>query len=252
MSTPPPTPELDRRSFLMGAAASAAAFSVAGSASACRSSSAGLQDGQSLHVLPSLPYAPDALEPVIGTRIMELHHGMHHAGYVRKLNAALEAHPALFAKSPEDLLRELDAVPEDIHTAVRNSGGGHVNHTMFWEIMGPEGGGAPTGELGEAIDSAFGSFGAFKEAFNKAGGGQFGSGWVWLTLDGDGRLAVESTPNQDTPLSQGREVVMGNDVWEHAYYLTYENRRGEYLNSWWNVVNWDAVSQRLARAQGRG
>jgi Fe-Mn family superoxide dismutase len=151
----------------------------------------------------------------------------------------------------ESLLRNLERVPDDIQTKVRNHGGGHANHTMFWQIMAPNAGGAPSGELADALTSTFGDLARFQEAFNKAGGGQFGSGWVWLTLAKDGKLAVESTPNQDSPLSQGREVIMGNDVWEHAYYLTYENRRADYLTAWWKVVNWPAVAARYAAAQKR-
>ena len=180
---------------------------------------------------------------------MQLHHDMHHAAYVKGLNAALEGHPDLQGKSVDALLADLDAVPESIRTAVRNHGGGHANHSMFWSIMGPGAGGAPTGELAQTIESSFGAFESFKTAFNDAGGKRFGSGWAWVVMNGEGRLEIRSTPNQDSPLSDGCQVIMGNDVWEHAYYLTYENRRAEYLKSWWSVVNWDAVAKRFAAAK---
>jgi superoxide dismutase, Fe-Mn family len=202
------------------------------------------------HELAPLPYAHDALAPTINKRTMELHHGMHHAAYVKNLNAALEKHPALFNKSIDDLVKDLASVPDDIRNAVRNNGGGHWNHTLFWTLMGPNKGGNPKGEIAKAIDSVFGNFEAFKEKFNAAGVGQFGSGWVWLTLSPTKRLEIVATPNQDTPISMGHKVVLGNDVWEHAYYLTYENRRPEYLKSWWNVVNWDAVEARFLKQRG--
>ncbi len=196
------------------------------------------------HQLPPLPYDASALEPHIDTQTMQIHHGKHHAAYVNNLNAALEKHPDLQSKSAEDLIKTLSAVPDDIRTAVRNNGGGHVNHTMFWQIMGPGKGGAPTGRIAEAIKGAFGSFDSFKDQMNKAGGARFGSGWVWL-VDAGGKLAVESTANQDNPLSDGKWPVFGIDVWEHAYYLKYQNRRPDYLGAWWNVVNWDEVGKRL-------
>ena len=196
------------------------------------------------HQLPSLPYDSGALEPHIDAQTMQIHHGKHHAAYVNNLNAALEKHPDLQSKSAEDLIKNLSAVPEDIRTAVRNNGGGHVNHTMFWQIMGPGKGGAPSGKIGDAIKGAFGSFDSFKEQMNKAGGARFGSGWVWL-VDAGGKLAVESTPNQDNPMMDGKHPVFGIDVWEHAYYLKYQNRRPDYLSAWWNVVNWDEVGKRL-------
>jgi Fe-Mn family superoxide dismutase len=196
------------------------------------------------HELPPLPYAYNALEPHIDEQTMRIHHDKHHAAYVNTLNTALEKHPQLQQKSVEDLLRSINTVPEDIRTAVRNHGGGHANHTMFWEIMGPNAGGAPSGALGEAITSSFGSFDAFKEQMNKAGVGRFGSGWAWL-LDVGGKLVIESTANQDSPLMEGKKVIMGVDVWEHAYYLKYQNRRPDYLNAWWNVVNWNAVAKRF-------
>ena len=196
------------------------------------------------HTLPNLPYDAAALEPHIDAQTMQIHHGKHHNAYVTNLNAALEKHPELQSKSAEDLIRNLAAVPEAIRTAVRNNGGGHVNHTMFWEIMGPGKGGAPSGKIGEAINATFGSFDAFKDQMNKGGAGRFGSGWVWL-VDNGGKLAVESTANQDNPMMEGKKAIMGIDVWEHAYYLKYQNRRPDYLAAWWNVVNWDAVNSRL-------
>ncbi len=199
------------------------------------------------HQLPALPYAFDALAPTINARTMQLHHDFHHQAYVNKLNEALEKHPALMDKPIDVLLADLGSVPDDIRGAVRNHGGGHSNHSLFWTLMGPNSGGAPSGELAKAIDSVFTSFDNFKEKFNSSGGAQFGSGWVWLVLNKQGRLDVVSTPNQDTPISDGHKVVLGNDVWEHAYYLTYENRRPEYLKAWWNVVNWEAVGQRFAK-----
>jgi Fe-Mn family superoxide dismutase len=198
--------------------------------------------------VPDLPYAYDALEPHIDEQTMRLHHDKHHQAYVDKVNAALEG--TEHADKPiEEIIRNLDAIPEDKRTAVRNNGGGHYNHTLFWESMSPNGGGAPTGDLAAAIDEAFGSFDAFKEQFEAAGVNQFGSGWAWLVLDG-GKLAVTSTPNQDNPLSQGKTPLLGNDVWEHAYYLKYQNRRPEYLKAWWNVVAWDEVADRFAAAKG--
>jgi Fe-Mn family superoxide dismutase len=198
------------------------------------------------HELPSLPYAYNALEPFIDEKTMHLHHDMHHGAYVKNLNAALEKHPNLQSKRPEDLLRDLNAVPEDIRAAVRNNGGGHVNHTMFWKIMKPKGGGDPTGEIGRALSKAFGPFQEFQQKFNDAGLKQFGSGWVWVAGNAKGELQIVTTPNQDNPISQGLYPVFGNDVWEHAYYLKYNNRRGEYLEAWWNVVNWEEINQRYA------
>ena len=195
--------------------------------------------------VPALPYAYDALEPHIDEATMHLHHDKHHQAYVTNLNAALDKHPELAGKSPEELIQDLSAVPEDIKAAVRNNGGGHVNHTMFWEIMGP-GGGEPTGPLLDAINSTFGSVDAMKTAVNDAGVKRFGSGWTWLVKSADGSLAVVSTANQDNPMSEGHTPLLGNDVWEHAYYLKYNNRRPEYLAAWWNTVNWDAVSKRFA------
>jgi Fe-Mn family superoxide dismutase len=196
------------------------------------------------HSLSPLPYAFDALEPHIDKQTMEIHHGKHHNAYVTNLNAALEKHPDLQSKSPEDLIKNLSAVPEDIRTAVRNNGGGHVNHTMFWQIMGPNAGGAPSGAIADAIKGSFGSFDAFKEQFGKAAVGRFGSGWAWV-IDQGGKLAIESTPNQDNPMMDGKKPVFGIDVWEHAYYLKYQNRRPDYIAAWWNVVNWAEINKRL-------
>jgi superoxide dismutase, Fe-Mn family len=194
--------------------------------------------------LPPLPYAFNALEPHIDEQTMRIHHDKHHGAYVTNLNAAVEKHPDLQAKSPEDLLRAINSVPEAIRTAVRNNGGGHVNHTMFWEIMAPSAGGGPAGRIADAIKGTFGGFDAFKEQFAKAAMGRFGSGWAWL-VDAGGKLAIESTANQDSPLMEGKWPVFGLDVWEHAYYLKYQNRRADYVNAWWNVVNWEAVNARL-------
>ncbi len=191
--------------------------------------------------LPALPYAPDALEPHIDAQTMTIHHDKHHAAYVNNLNAALEKAPELAEKSPLELMKDLSAVPEAIRTAVRNNGGGHLNHTMFWEIMTPGGSNVPVGPLAEAITKTFGSFEAFKTQFNDAGVKRFGSGWVWLVKDGGGMLQIVSTPNQDNPVMDGHTPILGNDVWEHAYYLKHQNLRPKYLETWWNVVNWDKV-----------
>lgn len=197
------------------------------------------------HELPALPYDYSALEPYIDEQTMHLHHDKHHATYVTNLNNALKDQSEYASSSAEDLVRRLNEVPESIRTAVRNNGGGHVNHTMFWQIMKPQGGGEPTGALASAIQSAFGSFDALKTAFNDAGAKRFGSGWAWLVLDKSGKLSVTSTANQDNPLTDGLYPILGNDVWEHAYYLKYQNRRPEYLNAWWNVVNWNEVARRF-------
>jgi Fe-Mn family superoxide dismutase len=202
------------------------------------------------YALPSLPYAPDALEPHIDARTMEIHHGKHHQAYVNNVNAALEGRDTLQAMTIEELVANLDQVPEDIRGAVRNNGGGHANHSLFWSIMSPRGGGDPDGALGTAIASTFGDIESFRTAFAKAGMTRFGSGWAWLCVDGEGQLHVESTANQDNPLSHGHTPVLGCDVWEHAYYLNYQNRRGDYLGAFWNVVDWDAVSTRYAAAIG--
>ncbi len=192
--------------------------------------------------LPDLPYAHDALEPHIDTRTMQIHHGKHHQGYTNKLNAALEGHDDLQGKSVEDILRDIDAVPEAIRGAVRNNGGGYANHSLFWSVMAPDGGGEPSGDLAGAINDAFGSFDAFKTRFAAVAGGRFGSGWAWLAVDGDGNLKVYSTANQDSPYMQGHTPILGLDVWEHAYYLNYQNRRPDYVSAWWNVVNWGQVA----------
>ena len=201
--------------------------------------------------LPSLPYPYEALEPYIDTETMHLHHDKHHQAYVTNLNNALQGQSEqLTSYAVEDLLRNMSQVPDSIRTAVQNNGGGHSNHTMFWQIMKPNGGGAPTGELASAIEQAFGSFDQFKDTFNKAGLARFGSGWAWLVLNQSGQLQVVSTANQDSPLMTGHYPVMGNDVWEHAYYLKYKNVRADYLNAWWNVVNWDEVARRFQQARG--
>ena len=195
--------------------------------------------------LPPLPYDYAALEPYIDQQTMHLHHDMHHGTYVKNLNAALEKYPNLQSKSADELLRDLSAIPEDIRTAVRNNGGGHVNHTMFWKIMKPKGGGEPSGKIADVIKKTFGSFKDFQTKFNDAGAKQFGSGWVWLAAKPSGEVQIITTPNQDNPISQGLFPIMGNDVWEHAYYLKYNNRRPEYLQAWWNVVNWEEINKRL-------
>lgn len=198
--------------------------------------------------LPKLPYEYDALEPHIDKETMNIHHTKHHNTYITNVNNALEGHSDLSSKSVEELISNLDAVPEDIRTAVRNNGGGHANHSLFWEILSPNGGGQPTGALAEAIDSKFGSFDAFKEEFAKAATTRFGSGWAWLSVT-NGELEVSSTPNQDSPLMEGKTPLLGLDVWEHAYYLNYQNRRPDYISSFWNVVNWDEVSKRYEAAK---
>jgi len=202
------------------------------------------------HKLPDLPYSYDALEPYIDARTMEIHHGKHHATYVNNLNAAIEKYPKLADKSLEDILRDLNSVPEDIRTAVRNHGGGHFNHSLFWLVMGSRSGDKPKGDLAPAITKAFGSFEAFKEQFEKAANSRFGSGWAWLSVrEKDGVLVVSSTPNQDTPLAEGLQPILGLDVWEHAYYLKYQNRRAEYVTNWWNTVNWEEVGRRFKEAK---
>jgi superoxide dismutase, Fe-Mn family len=197
--------------------------------------------------VPPLPYAFDALEPHIDAKTMEIHHDKHHAAYVAKLNGALEGHADLQKKKVEELLRDINSVPEGIRTAVRNHGGGHANHSLFWEIMGPGGGGSPTGDLGQAVQQAFGSLDSLKEKLNNAATNQFGSGWGWLVL-ADGKLDVIARPNQDSPLMEGKTPLLGVDVWEHAYYLKYQNRRPDYLTAWWNTVNWSAVDRRFQQA----
>ena len=199
------------------------------------------------YTLPDLPYAYDALEPYIDEETMHLHHDKHHNTYVTNLNAAIEKHPELGEKTVEELLADFSSVPEDIQTAVRNNGGGHANHTFFWEILGPNAGGEPTGAIKEAIEATFGSFEDFKEEFKTAATGRFGSGWAWLVVK-DGKLAITSTANQDSPLMDGQTPVLGLDVWEHAYYLKYKNVRPDYINAFWSVVNWDKVNEYFAKA----
>ncbi len=196
------------------------------------------------HTLPALPYDFAALEPHVDAQTMQIHHGKHHQAYVNNLNAALDKHPDLHQKSLDDLLRDLARVPDDIRTAVRNNGGGHHNHSLFWTVMSPKGGGEPGGSLAEAVTGAFGNFGKFKEQFTQAAATRFGSGWAWLAVSG-GTLEVYSTPNQDSPVMEGKTPILGLDVWEHAYYLKYQNRRPDYIAAWWNVVNWAEVARRF-------
>lgn len=200
------------------------------------------------YTLPDLPYAYDALEPYIDEETMHLHHDKHHNTYVTNLNAAIEKYPELGEKSVEELISDMDAIPEDIKTAVRNNGGGHANHSFFWKIMAPNAGGEPTGAIKEAIDTAFGDFASFKAEFKTAATGRFGSGWAWLVVD-DGKLVVTSTANQDSPLMEGQVPVLGLDVWEHAYYLNYKNVRPDYIEAFWNVVNWDEVNKQFEQAK---
>ena len=203
------------------------------------------------YTLPPLPYEPAALEPHIDAKTMEIHHDKHHATYVTNLNNALKDHPEFLGKPIEQLLAELSSVPEAARTAVRNNGGGHANHSMFWKLLKPGGGGEPTGAIATAIDSELGGYAAFKEAFNKAATTRFGSGWAWLVVGKDGKLAITSYPNQDSPYAEGQTPVLGLDVWEHAYYLKYQNRRPEYIAAFWNVINWDEVN-RLYEAAKKG
>lgn len=201
------------------------------------------------HELPQLPYPANALEPHIDEQTMQIHHGKHHNTYVTNLNNALEGHPDLQNKSVEDLIADLDSVPESIRTAVRNNGGGHANHSLFWQLLSPNGGGEPKGAVAEAINSTFGSFDKFKEEFTAAALGRFGSGWAWLVVDKAGNLKVTSTPNQDSPLMEGETPILGLDVWEHAYYLKYQNRRPDYVAAFWNVVDWDKVNSLYEQAK---
>ena len=200
------------------------------------------------YTLPDLPYAYDALEPYIDEETMHLHHDKHHNTYVTNLNAAIKKYPELGEKTIEELLSDMDAIPTDIKTAVRNNGGGHANHSFFWEIMAPNAGGEPTGEIKEAINEAFGDFSSFKEEFKKAAAGRFGSGWAWLVME-NGKLAITSTANQDSPLMEGKTPILGLDVWEHAYYLKYKNVRPDYIAAFWNVINWDEVNKRFEAAK---
>ncbi len=239
---------IDRRHFLFLLGASVGAFALDSHASAEKAPiSQGTTTGNTIS-LPPLPYAYDALEPHIDQATMQFHHDKHHAAYVKNLNAALDKHPELKSKTVEEMLRNLNSVPADIRKIVANNGGGHVNHSMFWQIMKSQGGGEPTGAIASAINQSFGSFAAFKKQFNEAGTGRFGSGWVWLVRNKNGKLEVTTTANQDSPLSEGKYPIMGNDVWEHAYYLKYQNRRPEYLDAWWNVLNWDEINKRFAAA----
>jgi Fe-Mn family superoxide dismutase len=199
------------------------------------------------HELPALPYEFSDLEPHIDARTMEIHHGKHHNAYITNLNAALEGHPELQDKSIEDLLKDLGAIPSDIRGAVQNNGGGHYNHTLFWPSMSADGGGIPNGNLAAAIDSTFNDFESFKAEFSAAAATRFGSGWAWLSIDGNNNLTVSSTANQDNPISEGLSPILGLDVWEHAYYLNYQNLRPDYISAWWNIVNWDKVSERFAK-----
>ena len=208
--------------------------------------STGAKEGATPFSLPSLPYAFDALEPSIDKTTMEIHHGKHHGTYVTNLNKAVESAPQLASKTIEELLaNNCDIVPENVRTAVRNNGGGHINHSMFWQIMGPGKGGQPKGKVADALKSTFGGFDQFKEKFTAAATGRFGSGWAWLVRVAGGKLEIYSTPNQDSPVMEGKYPVMGLDVWEHAYYLKYQNRRPEYIAAWWNVVNWDEIENRF-------
>ncbi len=234
--------QLITKTLLAGAAFAAPSLRAFGA-----STPAAPDAGTGPYKLPPLPYAYDALEPYIDARTMEIHYGKHHAGYVKKLNAAVEGHPDLAQKTPEELLRNLGAVPEDIRKAVRNNGGGDFNHTLFWKMMKPKGGGEPKGALAEAIAKKFGGFAGFKEKFSKEAAGVFGSGWAWLALSGK-ELEIDSTPNQDSPVSQGKTPLLGIDVWEHAYYLKHQNKRPEYVEAWWNVVDWDFVTMRYENA----
>ena len=200
--------------------------------------------------LPALSYPVNALEPHVDARTMEIHHGKHHAAYTNNLNAALEGHPALQERTIEELLRGFDALPSDVQTAVRNNGGGYANHNLFWEVMSPQGGGRPGGELATAIDETYGSFDAFQASFSDAAAKRFGSGWAWLVVDGDGALQVYSTANQDSPFMSGHTPILGLDVWEHAYYLNYQNRRPDYVKAFWNVIDWGKVAESYAAAKG--
>jgi Fe-Mn family superoxide dismutase len=242
---------IDRRTALkslgLGAAVLASGAGVSLVSANGTNGTAGAQPaptGSGPFTLPSLPYAVDALEPSIDRQTMEIHHGRHHLAYVTNLNKAVAGHPDLTAKSIEEILAAMNSVPEDIRTAVRNNGGGHANHTLFWDIMGPGKGGAPSGRLADALNGAFGSFEKFKEQLSAAATGRFGSGWAWLVESG-GKLEVYSTANQDSPIMEGKKPLLGLDVWEHAYYLKYQNKRADYVNAWWNVVDWNKVAARL-------
>ena len=238
---------LNRRNFLFlaGAGIGTAALGTLSKNALAQSINNG---SESPFQLPPLPYAYDALEPYIDAETMRFHHDKHHAGYTKNLNKAVSQYPELANQSAEEILRALDRVPLNIRGTVRNNGGGYVNHKMFWEIMSPNGGGEPTGAIATPLINTFGSFEAFKQQFNEAGSKQFGSGWAWLVLDSNNQLKVMGTPNQDSPLMKGMYPIMGNDVWEHAYYLNYRNNRGKYLEQWWNLVNWEEVNKRYQQA----
>jgi len=235
-----------RQAIKTTALASAALATLPGAIAQTNSTAPAAPSG--VFELPPLTYAYDALEPHIDARTMEIHHDRHHAAYVANLNKAVANHPELTGKSVEELLKDLNSVPENIRTAVRNNGGGHYNHSLFWQMMKKDGGGEPTGDLAKAIDASFGNFGAIKDKFTEASTKIFGSGWAWLVADG-GKLNIVSTPNQDTPMSTGQNPLLGLDVWEHAYYLKHQNKRVDYIAAWWNVVNWDFVSERYAKAK---
>ncbi|KYC41223.1 superoxide dismutase [Scytonema hofmannii PCC 7110] len=237
--------------FLLGSGAGVLALDAGAFAQKTPSGNQPKSNAPGAIQLPRLPYAYNALEPHIDAKTMQFHHDKHHATYVKNLNVAFNKHPELKGKSVADLLRNLNNVPDDIRTTVRNNGGGHVNHAMFWRIMKPKGGGEPTGAIASAITETFGSFSSFKKQFNEAGVGRFGSGWVWLVRTKNGDLTVMTTPNQDSPIVEGNYPIMGNDIWEHAYYLKYQNRRADYLNAWWNVLNWDEINKRFAASSKR-
>jgi Fe-Mn family superoxide dismutase len=201
-------------------------------------------ESEMIYQLPDLPYALDALEPHIDARTMEIHYGKHHAGYTKNLNTAIESNLELAGRTVEEMLVDLNSVPGKVRSTIRNNGGGFVNHSLFWMVMSPDGGGEPSGSLANLIDGAFGSFASFKDKFSKAAATRFGSGWAWLSMKKDGALVVSSTPNQDTPISEGLTPILGLDVWEHAYYLKYQNRRPDYISAWWNIVNWEEVARR--------
>ena len=236
----------NRRTFLYGLGASTIAATY--SFQTARAAEVVKPDSTGEFKLPPLPYGYDALEPHIDTRTMQIHHDKHHAGYVKNLNGAIAKYPQLKGKTAEALLQTLSSLPDDIRLIVRNNGGGHVNHSMYWQIMAPKAGGAPTGAIAAAITKTFGSFAEFKKQFTEAGMKRFGSGWVWLVRSKEGKLQVMTTANQDSPLIEGFFPIMGNDLWEHAYYLLYQNRRADYLAAWWNVINWPEVNQRYALA----
>ena len=237
-----------RRNFLylLGASTTATLFTTAQTGSSWAAPSPAKVTTADVFKLPALTYDYKALEPHIDAATMKFHHDKHHAAYVKNLNGAVNKYPELKTKTAEELISNLSKLPKDIQATVRNNAGGHLNHSMYWLIMGPKGGGAPTGAISKAIDTNFGSFDKFKAEFNDAGTKVFGSGWAWLVRSSDGKLKVISTPNQDSPIMQGLYPILGNDVWEHAYYLNYQNRRADYLSAWWNVINWTEVNKRFA------